>query len=243
MKDACHEIAPVLAAWAEDPDAARADSPAARHLAVCAACQQSLRVQREVHGLLRARAASLTGQAPSALRARIEATRVRPSRRPGGWRLPVAATLLVALAGMAGYGLTSASPTVLAAQLALDHVKCRRLTGHATVPDERVRAWAHAQPWAPRLPASRPVHGASLVGVRRCLYGHGMVAHLLYDIEGHTVSVFVMPRQEAGGSPQRLDVLGQYTEVWADGRRSMAVVGDAPAPTMHLLARALRTAE
>ena len=42
-------------------------------------------------------------------------------------RLPVAATALIAVLGVVVYGLTSASSTVLAAQLALDHLKCVRL--------------------------------------------------------------------------------------------------------------------
>ena len=57
MKD-CRDVAPWLAALAED-DAPPPDPQVAAHVEHCPSCQRSLRLQREMHGLLRARAATL----------------------------------------------------------------------------------------------------------------------------------------------------------------------------------------
>ena len=67
----------------------------------------------------------------------------------------------------------------------------------------------------------------------------------LYDVEGHTVSVFVMPRNEypAGVAPERHDFLGQHAEVWADGDQSFAIVGDVAPETLAALAAEFRAAE
>jgi anti-sigma factor RsiW len=250
MKDSCHDIAPLLAPLAEDQDGQVIDPRAASHLAECAACQRHLRLQREMHGLLRARASSLQGRAPDALRARLAdhgGMRRPAARRWAPLRMPVAATVLMAFLGVLFYGMTSASSTVLAAQLALDHLKCVRLVSSGTTvnPVQAVKDWAQQYQWTPRMPAAPTGRKASLVGVRRCLYGHGPLAHLLYDIEGHTVSVFVMPRSEypVGVAPARHDFLGQHAEVWADGDQSFAIVGDLSADTLATLAAEFRAAE
>lgn len=250
MKESCQDIAPLLALIAEDHDGPVTDPRVASHLAACGSCQRHLRLQREMHGLLRARASSLQGQAPDALRARLTAqgSQRRPvTRRWAPLRMPVAATILMAMLGVLMYGMTSASSTVLAAQLALDHLKCVRLisTGTAVNPVQAVKEWAQQYQWTPRMPAAPVGRKASLVGVRRCLYGHGHLAHLLYDVEGDTISVFVMPRNEypAGIAPERHDFLGQHAEVWADGDQSFAIVGDVAPEMLSALAADFRAAE
>lgn len=250
MKDTCNDIAPLLAALAEAHEGSQPDPRAERHLAECGACQRSLRVQRDMHGLLRARAASLQGRAPDALRGRLAAqlaARTPVARRWAPFRMPVAATVLLALTGVLTYGLTGASSTVLAAQLALDHLKCATLVSADTAvnPVQAVKEWAQRYEWTPRVPSPSPARKASLVGVRRCLYGHGHLAHLLYEIDGHTVSVFVMPRNDypADAAPARHDFLGQHAEVWADGDQSFAVVGDVAPDVLSSLAAEFRAAE
>jgi anti-sigma factor RsiW len=250
MKDTCNDISPLLAALAEAHEGATPDPRAARHLAECGACQRSLSVQRDMHSLLRARAGSLQGRAPDALRSRLAAQlapRTPVARRWAPLRMPVAATVLLALTGVLTWGLTGASSTVLAAQLTLDHLKCARLVspGTAVNPGQAVKEWAQRYDWTPRVPSPSPARKASLVGVRRCLYGHGHLAHLLYEIDGHTVSVFVMPRHDypADAAPARHDFLGQHAEVWADGDQSFAVVGDVTPETLSSLAAEFRAAE
>jgi anti-sigma factor RsiW len=250
MKDSCRDLAPLLAQLAENPDGVVADSPASRHLAECSSCQRSLRLQREMHGLLRARADSLCGRAPESLRERLTAQGAAGPAVKSRWaplRMPVAATAFLAFLGVMSYGLTSASSTVLAAQLTLDHLKCARLISPGTTinPLQAVKEWAQQYDWSPRIPAPAPARKATLVGVRRCLYGHGHLAHLLYDVDGRTVSLFVMPRSDypAGIAPARHDFLGQHAEVWASGDQSFAIVGDVAPATLATLAAEFRAAE
>ena len=47
--------------------------------------------------------------------------------------------------------------------------------------------------WSVPIPAPAPRADVHLVAVRRCLYGEGVVAHVLYRVEGEPVSLFVMP--------------------------------------------------
>ncbi|HTV01145.1 MAG TPA: hypothetical protein VMF13_11425 [Luteitalea sp.] len=243
----CRDIAPLLAGLAED-HTQPPEAPVARHLAECPACRRQLQVQRDVHGLLRARAATLQGRAPETLRSRLTATSgVRPRARWAGLRYPVAATASLALTGVLLYGATGASSTVLAAQLALDHMKCVRLHGSHTGIDSAAatQQWAERYGWTPRLPATPVTSHTTLIGVRRCLYGHGHVVHLLYDVDGRVVSLFVMPRSAhpASEAPTAHGFLGQQAAVWSKGDQSFAMVGDLPATRLAALASDFRAAE
>lgn len=249
MKETCQDIAPHLATLADD----QAD-PALRpflegHLAGCPRCQAHLREQQDIHTLLRSRANTLQGPAPEALSARLQGQlqRSRPSVRRGVLaRWPVAATFLVALLGVTTYGLTGASG-VLAAQLALDHLKCLRLNGAgaAVDPAQAARNWRDRYDWAPRVPPAPAARKASLIGVRRCYYGHGHLAHLLYEVDGRVVSLFVMPRREypADAAPASHAIFGQQAQVWADADQSFALVGDVAPGTLAALAQEFRAAE
>ena len=81
--------------------------------------------------------------------------------------------------------------------------------------------------------------------MRRCLYGHGHLAHLLYEVDGTVVSLFVMPRAErtATAVPAAHGVFGQRARVWADGDQTFAMVGDVPAERLARLAEQFRAAE
>ncbi len=245
----CRHLTPHLALLAED-HGATAEPDVARHLAECGACQRSLRLQREMHGLVRARAERLQMRAPDALRARLAerlgATAPTAARRWSPLRMPVAATLTLALLGSIVYGMTSASSRVLAAQLALDHLKCVQLVGEGSSlnPMQALRDWTAQYHWTPKVPAVSPARRGSLVGVRRCLYGHGHLAHLLYDIDGHVVSLFVMPRSEhpAAEAPASHSFLGQQAQVWGHDDQTFAVVGDVSPEALAHLAEEFRQA-
>ncbi len=93
---------------------------------------------------------------------------------------------------------------LLAAQLTLDHIKCFIVDGddHADHFTADRRRSADAGPV--RLVGADPDTGrraldVHLVAVRRCLYGEGMVAHVLYRVEDQPVSLFVMPDRAGGG--------------------------------------------
>lgn len=242
----CQQIAPLLAALA-DEHGMPPEPPVARHLESCDRCQRLLALQREMHDLIRSRAAALQGCAPDAFRAQVAAQLAGEppyARRWSPLHMPVAATMLLTAMGVFIYGVTSASSRLLAAQLALDHLKCVQLVGNGTVinPTKAARDWAQQYHWTPRVPPASQVRGASLVGVRRCLYGHGHLAHLLYEVDGHVVSLFVMPRSERppGGAPATVDVLGHRATVWASTGQTFAVIGDVSADVLATLANEFR---
>jgi hypothetical protein len=63
------------------------------------------------------------------------------------------------------------------------------------------------------------------LAVRRCLYGDGFAAHVLYRVNGEPVSLFIMPglaRQAA-----ELGVLGHDAMVWTQGDRTYMLLGEA----------------
>src|SRR5512139_1416250 len=132
--DQCTETASQLTAWIDGVlDAASADRIAS-HVAACRACAGTVARERAVRRLLSDRRDALTAErAPAALVARLQAMRpARPARLRGAWaRMPVAiaATLVLAVSGVALHVATGRSTTVLAAQLAADHATCH-LTGH-----------------------------------------------------------------------------------------------------------------
>jgi hypothetical protein len=136
---------------------------------------------------------------------------------------------------------------VLAAQLALDHLKCVRLVGSGTTvnPVVATREWTSRYQWTPRLPPPNRTGRATLRGVRRCLYGHGHLAHLLYEVDGRVISLFVLPRGEhpATATPEAHGFLGQRARVWAEGDQTYAMVGDVPDERLASLAEQFRGAE
>jgi len=253
MTDTCHDIAPLLATLADDQADPTRLQQIHGHLATCSRCQASLHQQQAVHRLLRARATTLQGQAPGTLRARLAeqvASRASHPGRSRRWalaRLPVAATFLLAFLGVLSYGLTSTSSTVLAAQLTLDHFKCVSLTGagHRVDVAQAERDWTDKYDWTPRMPAAPAAGRGSLIAVRRCLYGHGHLAHLLYRIDGHVVSLFVMPRHDhpASAAAATHALFGQQARVWADADQTFALVGDVTPAALAGLAEELRAAE
>jgi anti-sigma factor RsiW len=251
MKDICQDMSSLIARAADVDLAPEMRSALDGHLATCEPCRQAATIQRDVHALLRARAENLQVRASDTLRARVETqvgagNRRQPAFAP--FRLPVAATLLLTCLVLGTYGLTSSS-TVLAAQLALDHLKCVKLIqdsgGRGIDPVEAGREWTRVYSWTLTVP-SGPADGPSrLVGVRRCLYGHGHLAHLLYEVNGEIVSLFIMPRTGYQASEQAAfrEVIGQQTRMWADGDQTFALVGGSAATDLAVLERQFREVE
>jgi anti-sigma factor RsiW len=229
------------------------------HLAACPACARDAALQLVVRQALRTHAATLTEAAPASLRARVAAIATaappaeratvvpfatwpaQPERRrrwTGFVPMTAAATLLLAF----GVGALSPTGTVLAAQLALDHLKCRAIAPITAGADpyEVGRTWERTRGWPVAVPGSRPALHLQFVGLRRCMYHDGTMAHLMYDYRGHRVSLFVMPHAEANA--ERLAVLGQQTETWTADGRTYAVVADGGAGDLADIAAYFRQA-
>jgi len=232
----CLEIQDRLAAFA-DGSLSAAERPAVEaHLAVCASCQQQLAIQASTRQLLLAARPSIAAAAPPWLQTRIAArlaSEAAPVASPG-WRTRVtafaaAAMVVLAIGAVVLPIVTGRSTVVLAAQLALDHLKCFSLDGDDGSPTltvaEAEAELAQEYGWTLRVPADAGSEEARLVAVRRCLYGDGRAAHLLYRDGGEPVSLFILPGLER---PERaLTLLGHDEVVWTQGGRTYVLVGAA----------------
>ena len=232
----CEQFQPLLASYTdgEIPPAERSRVEA--HVATCAACRRALDVQGLMRRAIASQRASLADTAPPGLRTRL-AARLATAPSPTmavGWRTRLsafaAAALVVLAAGAVALPLvTERSTVVLAAQMALDHLKCFTIDGHehdapisgAEAEAELLREYG----WTLDVPETLGVEQGRLVAVRRCLYGDGRAAHLLYRVNGSAVSLFILPGLERPA--ESLTLLGHDEVVWTAGGRTYLLVGAA----------------
>ena len=86
----------------------------------------------------------------------------------------MAAALVLVVGGVLLYSLTGLSPTVLAAQLTLDHVKCFAVHDADAPVDVRASEEQYARDYGQQIRLPRPaVAGLQLVGMRRCFAAKG----------------------------------------------------------------------
>ena len=237
----CHEFEDDLAAYVDglSPRAAQIDA----HISTCAACRDAAQVQRTARTVLKARAAELSPIAPPGLRTRIVANlhdgAQAPSAKPEalplfGWTgrlsaFAAAAMVMLTLGAVLLPIATVRSTAVLAAQLALDHLKCFTIDGDA---DGQPIASADAEAtllhdfdFSVSVPASLPSERLDLLAVRRCLYGDGRAAHLLYRVNGEPVSLFILPGLTRPAA--ELSLFGHDEVVWTQGDRTYMLVARA----------------
>lgn len=230
----CQTFEPLLGACA-DGSASEADrARTEHHLSTCADCREAFAVQAAMRQVLMARGRQAADVAPPGLRTRIAAT-LAAEQAPAavvGWgsrlsAFAAAAVLVLAVGGVALPLVTSHSTVVLAAQMALDHLKCFSLDGHdhgETLPvAEAERELLDDYGWHLDVPETAGDLAGRLVAVRRCLYGDGRAAHLLYRVDGEPVSLFILPGLERPA--ETLTMLGHDTVVWADAGRTYLLVG------------------
>jgi len=193
-------------------------------------------MEQTARRLVRSRAAALTPPAPAGLRARCvgaatagapaAAPAVRTGHRLRRWiPLSVAATAVLAVAGVFMAGQQERLQAAFAAQLALDHEKCFHELGAARPPVDRRAAEARlAAEYGVhmRVPASAAGERIELVGVRSCAYGGGGMAHLLYEVDGQPVSLFVIPESR---QPERtLEVVDHDATIWSGPEAAYVLV-------------------
>jgi len=107
----------------------------------------------------------------------------------------------------------------------VDHVRCF-FVGASTLAADGARAMeaeirAHYG-WDVTVPASNSDLGVQLLGARRCPFGYGPHAHLLYDVNGRTMSLYITPGVER--EAVAMSVLGHIERVWSAGGRTYAMV-------------------
>ncbi len=204
------------------------------HLDVCPACRQAAAVERACHTLLRSRAAALETPAPPGLHTRLLAAAREERARPGlvtlGWRgrlaaFGAAAALVLALAAGSFSVLTSYSNVVFAAQLALDHLKCFAIDGHVHLPGmtthEAEQQLSDLYGWDLEVPEGSDAD-LRIVAVRRCVYGDGRAAHVLYRFREMPVSLFMLP--DMTRVPDEVAAFGQASRMWSRGNVTYVLV-------------------
>jgi anti-sigma factor RsiW len=165
--------------------------------------------------------------------------------------MSLAATLVLVVGWVFLFGLND-RVEALAAQLALDHVKCFKFPPSRTTRDAAAlgRDWRAAQGWALSVPSSLASDQLELIGVRRCLSSEGRVAHIMYNWHGAPLSVYVLNRSVRGVPDNRaateevVPKMGEEAIIWSSAGRTYAVVGRGrPSDLQHVAAYVRQTAE
>jgi anti-sigma factor RsiW len=249
----CRDIELLSAAYVDDEAAAPERAQVEAHLHACPPCRDRVTGERAARDVVRARRAGLRPCASQGLRARCAAQRIPPAIRGGiltrrAW-VPLSLAAAVLLAVSATLFFVGSSVEVLAAQLAVDHVKCFQF---APDRDQRVdplaegRKWQAGYGWPLKVPASAESEGLELVGVRRCLSSEGRIAHMMYRWRGQPLSVFVLNsrvrgrRDDPRDIEESLEKMGEQTVIWSRGDRTYAVVARSPSPSLQQVARYVR---
>lgn len=247
----CTDIDRLVTAYVDGEITAAERDDVERHARRCAPCDHRITAEGAARQVVRAQAFALTAQtAPLDLTARLAALaadaappRARVVRR---WllRTAVAASLVLACGLWLAALVTRQSTTVLAAQLAADHVKCF-LTNHddAMLEPGRVAGYLlDRYGFAARVPASDPDQGLRLVGARRCITGEGTNAHMLYTWQGQSVSLYMLPG--VGHDLAAHQVLGHTTTMWTGHNGSYVLVtpesGGGSTPLSDYMRRSTR---
>jgi anti-sigma factor RsiW len=223
----CRDIDTLITRYVDEDLTAAEQEVVDAHVRQCAGCDRRLLAEGEARRAVQRHASALREVAvPQTLRARLAeaAADAERSRAMAGRartvrsqlvRAAIAASLVLGVGLWATAFITSQSTTVLAAQLAADHVKCF-LTNHdhgVLDPAPVADFLRERYDFRATVPASRESLGLRLVGARRCITGEGTNAHILYTWQGESVSLYMLP----GGAHERQthQVFGHATEMWA----------------------------
>jgi anti-sigma factor RsiW len=248
MKLSCEQVRALLAPWVDGDISAADRAGMDAHLGGCQPCARRAAGERAAREVLqRSRPALLADKAPDALLARLRAEAHAAARPPAAlaWRrlpIAIAATLVLAFSGLTLHVATGRSTTLLAAQLAVDHVKC-----HLTEPDrgranasEVQHRLAELYGFHMRVPASSPDQRLRLIGARRCLTGEGTNAHILYRLDDRPVSLYVVPNEAR--TDAMVDVLGRQAVLWSRDNDTYVLVADKGTADLGRIARYMQHA-
>ncbi len=237
----CREIDPLFAAYVDGEASVDQRAAVDAHLKACPKCRHQTALQAMVRDTVREKLCRPC--APDALRARCRAA-AHPGILP--FRIPqsrlasfsIAAALMFVLGGVLLFSLTGFSPTVLAAQLTLDHLKCFAVDSPTVPVDARASEEQYARDYGRtvRLPRVE-VAGLQLVGMRRCYCGEGAAAHAMYRLNGRPVSLYVIP--DARRDRASTDVFGHDAVIWSNQNVTYVLVSQEPRATLEALAQAM----
>jgi anti-sigma factor RsiW len=238
----CTSIDPLVTPYVDGELSSADRTRVDEHLRRCPPCYSRVAAEGAVRDLVRARRGGLsTDHASETLRAQCsglawrggQAAASQPGTAPAAgvrWRpspgaAALAATLMLVAGGAFLYQATEHSSRLLAAELTADHVKCFTANSLLGTHDEAAtveRSMRSAFGWQLHLPEQLDASGYELVGARRCLYGEGKVAHLMFRDEGRPVSIFMLPGHVR---PEELvDILGHEAAIWSSGDRTFVLI-------------------
>jgi anti-sigma factor RsiW len=218
-----------------------------RHLAACPPCRRLADDERSGRRVLRHAASTLLVEPlPPGLQGRCEAlVRARQGSRAAlsdmrpWWRVRLVPVLLAVVVmiftASAFFSLaTRRSDALLAAQLTADHSKCFKLfapaAGVTADPQNIEHVLSEQYGRNVHVPPSSTDDDIQLIGARRCLYGDGLVPHVMYRVHGQDVSLFVLPGTER--KPDDLVTLGHRSQIWSRDGTTFVLV--TPADTGDL---------
>jgi anti-sigma factor RsiW len=216
-----------------------------RHLSACPPCRSLADAERHGRAIVRHRASQLLNEPlPPGLRGRCEALAAAPGVPGPWWRIRLVPALLMTVvmifAASAILSLaTRRSDGLLAAQLTADHSKCFRLfappDGTSAEARRVEQMLSDEYGWTVHVPPSSAEEGIQLAGARRCLYGEGLIPHLMYRVHGQDVSLFVL---EGTSRPAAdLVALGHRSQVWSREGTTFVMVSPVNAGGMARAAR------
>ena len=243
----CRDVEERLAPYVdgEEPPATRRAIHA--HLGTCPPCREHAEAEAAARDLVHGNRGTLSARAPESLRARCRDIANHQSPIPIGnpqstirqssiasrkssllrrWApLSLAATLVLAVGGVFLFGLND-RVEALAASLAVDHVKCFKVSDtdkHADAAGAE-RQWQTDQGWSIVVPQTAPAEQLTLVDVRRCFTTDGRSAHMMYKWRGAPLSLYVLP--ESIGRDRVVGKMGHEAVIWCANSRTYALVTD-----------------
>lgn len=240
----CRDIDPLFAPYIDGEADAEQRAIVDAHLLACPKCRHQTALQSAVRETVRTKLCRPC--APEALRTRCRAA-ARAGVGPFGTTrstlisLSMAAALLFVVGGVLLYALTGLSPTVLAAQLTVDHVTCFAVHDSDTAVDVRASEERYARDYGSDIRLPRvSVAGLQLVAIRRCFCGEGVAAHAMYRLEGRPVSLYVIPgaRRDRAST----DVFGHDAVIWSKHDATYVLLSREPRETIEALAREMEAA-
>jgi anti-sigma factor RsiW len=235
----CEIVQPLGTAWIDGELQGGERERVETHVERCAGCRARIAAERAARALVRDRQAALrlAQTASAGLRARCRGARA--ARTSAGRRrrilIAAAATLVLAVSGWTLRLATERSTTVLAAQLAADHVKCHLFAGEADEAADVVQQRLLSQyGFHAAVPPGSPDRRFRLIGARRCLTGEGTNAHILYQFDGRPVSLYLVPGDARRSAD--VQVMGKHAHVWSRHNGTYVLVADQDAAELPRLA-------
>ena len=240
----CREIDPLFAPYVDGAATAEERAIVDAHLRACPKCRHQTALQTAVRDSVRTKLCRPC--APEELK-----TRCRAAARAGRWpfgttrstlaSLSMAAALVFVVGGVLLYSLTGLSPTVLAAQLTLDHMKCFAVHDADTPVDVAAGEAQYARDYGAQIHLPRvAIAGLELVSMRRCFCGEGPAAHAMYRLHGRPVSLYVIP--DASRDRSGAEVFGHDAVIWSNANTTYVLVSREPRESLEALAKAMEAA-